>query len=91
MNNCYCIIIVIVADIYSYGVVLWEMLHCLYNGVYTTPYNNIPFLEEVRVHIATGKTLKLPSQTPPNMRDLIHQVYPYTSCLSISLSISIYI
>lgn len=62
------------SDIFSIGVILWEMVTRIVKGKYVRPYSEFPELQfdfQVIVQTARGKRCTIPPATPLPMRELI--------------------
>lgn len=62
------------SDIFSIGVILWEMVARIVKGKYVRPYSEFPELQfdfQVIVQTARGKRCTIPAATPLPMKELI--------------------
>ena len=66
------------ADVFSIGVILWEMVVRVIKGRYERPYSEFPELEydfQIIVQTARGKRCTIPPTTPAPLRELIRSCW----------------
>mmetsp|Transcript_4779 Transcript_4779/g.6670 ORF Transcript_4779/g.6670 Transcript_4779/m.6670 type:complete len:304 (+) Transcript_4779:1607-2518(+) len=59
------------ADVYSFGVVMWEILYRSLTGKYQAPYADVANMADVKKAIQTGDHLKIPSNCPTELRQIM--------------------
>ena len=66
------------SDVFSIGVILWEMVVRVIKGRYERPYSEFPELEydfQIIVQTARGKRCTIPPTTPPTLTKVIQQCW----------------
>eukprot|EP01119_Soliformovum_irregulare_P024948 TRINITY_DN9083_c0_g1_i1.p1 TRINITY_DN9083_c0_g1~~TRINITY_DN9083_c0_g1_i1.p1 ORF type:complete len:738 (-),score=215.19 TRINITY_DN9083_c0_g1_i1:14-1966(-) len=63
------------ADVYSFGVIFWELVARYYAKTYKSPYSEIQHVRDVRKSITGGVQLQIPNDCPADVRILLKECW----------------